>query len=1389
MATLRFPDYFDKLKWLQISKTLLSGRKMKGSAVLASYIMYCHYRYYSWVIALLGSCLIATGQSVSFTSLTSDQGLSQNTVLAIAQDNTGFIWLGTRYGLNRYDGYHVKTYTHDSSDSTSISNNYINSICYNPASGLWIGTEKGLNRFNPQKNRFDRIPLGNDSLTRAPVIDWIISDQNRIWVGSFKGLYVLTDLKKSQFKRADQLGILQENENKRVRRAFIDSRGGLWLTGDSGPGTVRINIRSGKYEKTVFTYRSDDPGSITDNFVTAFYEDATGAVWIGTLNGLNRFDPVTERITRFYADPADPHSIAHNSIRALESDPAGHLWIGTQDGISVMDPQTQRCTSYRYDAGNPESLSQNSIQSIFRDARGSMWAGTFYGGVNIAYNPALNASSWQHHYTFPAISSNIVSSIAVDAQQNLWIGTEGGGLNFVNRQTGQIRSYKSQPGITGNLASNLVKTVYIDRDQHLWIGTHGGKLNRFDPQSGTFQRYLDDLSVLNYRQSEIPALLEDQQGLFWVGTSGGLYLYHRNGTSLQPSRIQSILAPLRNQYVTALLEDRQQNVWIATLKGIWRFNRKTLSLTQPGFASPGELPKINCIGQDASGNIWLGLYYGGLAAYDKNQDLFRIHPVTRNLSNNNVLGILADQAGNLWLSTGNGLVKYNADKDAFRTYTASDGLPGNEFNKNACLKNAAGDLFFGGMKGLVTFDPAHIPENTDTAPVVFTGLKVLNETVTVKDNAGTLHTDINYISQLTLPYKDNTFSIEFALLNFIKPGKNIYAYKLQEVHRDWINAAIPVATFTNLSPGTYTLAIKGANNDGTWSLPRFLKIKVLPPYWATWWAYLLYIAAGVTILFFIVRFFYLRALLTKDHALHEMKLNFFTNISHEIRTHLTLIQAPIEQIEQENRQHPGLMRQLTHLKSSSHRLLQLVTELMDFRKAETAEMQLHIGRHDLIGFLIAIYESFEDLSLKRNIQLQFVHDDPEMFLFFDKTQMEKVLFNLLNNAFKFTPETGRIEIYAQNSEDSVMIHITDNGKGIAPEYLNKIFTNYFQVQDHPDKNTGYGIGLALSKSIITLHGGTLTATSTLPDKNTAGYTRFTISLQKGQAHFKDLEAVPGSPEIPVAEQPAGPQTALPDLHYEGSSRPCIVVAEDNESLRNLIEESLGEQYNVALCENGVSGWEVATRQIPDLVISDVMMPEMDGLVLCDKLKTDARTSHIPVVLLTAKSAQTDQIAGLTKGADVYLTKPFSIQVLQLTVKNLLAAREKMRQKFSNEFTIAPANTIIQSADKDFIDRLVQIIEEHLDDPGFGVDTLSVKVTMSQSVLYKKLRALTDMSVNDFIKSIRLKKAAQLLQLKTYSVNETSLMVGFYDRKYFSREFKKQFGLTPREYAKADPTAS
>lgn len=698
-------------------------------------------------------------------------------------------------------------------------------------------------------------------------------------------------------------------------------------------------------------------------------------------------------------------------------------------------------------------------------------------------------------------------------------------------------------------------------------------------------------------------------------------------------------------------------------------------------------------------------------------------------------------------------------------------------------------MFFGGINGLTSFFPAEIEKNNNTAPLVFTGLKIFNNKVEINDQHQVLKEDMSFTRQLVFKHNQNTFTLEFALLNFIKPGKNRYAYKLQGVHSEWTEVSSPAATFTNLTGGDYVFLVKGANNDGVWTEPVQLRISVLPPFWKTWWAYLLYAGLLALVLFFIVRFFYVRALLVRDKELHQVKLNFFTNISHEIRTHLTLIMAPVEKMERENRQHTVLSHQLKNIRDNVNRLLKLVNELMDFRKAETHHLPLHPARHDLISFLNPIYASFEELSLSKNIQLSFVHDAGELPLFFDREQMEKVIFNLMTNAFKFTPDGGRICLHVENSEKEVQIHVIDNGRGIAPEYLDKLFANYFQVNDSNTQNTGYGIGLALSKTIVELHKGSLTVESLASPEAAEQRTCFTITLLKGDHHFSEVQQPLSSrtghthlqktESVPVALPLASPGPAPGDRPFS------ILVAEDNAEIRKLIKDTLQGSYEITESEDGLRGWHTAIEQIPDLVISDVMMPDMDGFTLCGKLKTDERTSHIPVILLTAKSSQTDQVSGLTTGADIYLTKPFSTQVLELSVRNLLAARERMRQKFSKEFVLQPQNAVINTVDEQFLRKLITIIEEHMDNPEFGVEMLSEKIAMSQSVLYKKVKALTGLSVNDFAKSIRLKKAAQLLQQKQHTIYEVGYMVGFNDRKYFSREFKKQFGKTPSEFMQAE----
>ena len=1333
-----------------------------------------------------------TGQNIAFNHLTVENGLSHNAVLAIAQDSYGFMWYGTGNGLNRYDGHRFRIYKMTPEDSTSISSNNILSIYPDSKHTLWIGTSYGLNKYDPRKDVFERITgIGSQS------VNCIYEDKKaNLWIGTGSGLYLLTNRQRNTFRSFFASGSTNSIAGNMIRSIYEDHNGHLWI--GTNNGLTKLRLINGVYQYETFRHDPNDPGSLSANYITTIAEDSLQNLWIGTQNsGVNLYQSSPDGrnvngFVKFTHSISNPSGLINNSIRKIITDKAGKIWIGTQEGLSIIDPVSKSIHSYQHDAGNKKSLSQNSIHSLFEDANGSVWAGTYFGGVNITYSYTTSFTSLQNSENRSSISNNVISSVTEDEKHNLWIGTEGGGLNYFNRASGLFTVYKNILNDPASIGSNLIKVVYRDKDGNIWAGTHGGGLNLFDPDSKKFKRFLfkaNDAETLN---AEVISLLEDHAGRFWVSSTSGLKLFRRNKTALEPMAVNSLTGLVINNLTKALLEDSKKRIWIGTSSGLYVIVNNTIKEIHPGYP-------INCIQEDAKGNIWVGLYYGGVAMYDEKNNHFDQYTEKDGLPNSNVIGILEDDKNNLWLSTDNGLVKFNPAQKSFQTYTVSDGLAGNEFNYNSFFKDSKGEFFFGGYNGLTNFFPGKIETNKYAAPVVFTGLKLFNNPVDINGEDKLLKENISLTKNITFRYNQDVFSIEFALLNFIKSNKNKYAYKLEGFDKDWNEVTTTSATYTNLPSGSYTFLVKAANNDGVWSESAALKIKVLPPFWLTWWAYCLYALILASILFLVIRFFFLRALLKKEDELHQVKLNFFTNISHEIRTHLTLIMAPVDKMLENKKQDSFIRHQLGNVKTNANRLLKLVSELMDFRKAETKNLTLHIGRHDIVSFLYEIYTSFQDLSLSKNIKVSFVHDSENIAVYFDKEQLEKVFFNLLTNAFKFTPEGGRICMNLEQKENKIKVSVTDNGRGIAPQFMEKLFTNFFQVAEHGLQNTGYGIGLALSKNIVELHKGTITVESEPASPNKEGTTSFTVTLLTGNKHFEGTQHIQENITFQktVVPEPENPQQFASATILNGEIKDkqfSVLIAEDNDELREVIKETFENHYHIIQCENGLEAWETATEQIPDMIISDVMMPEMDGFTLCQQLKTDERTSHIPVILLTAKSSQSDQVSGLETGADIYITKPFGTKVLELSVRNLLSSREKMRQKFSHQIIAEPVpdkttaetveDSFVNSVDKEFLEKVMLLIEDHMDDPEFGVAMLAKKVAMSQPILYKKLKAVTDMSVNDFIKSLRLKKAAQLLHQKDLTVYEIAYAVGYNDRKYFSQEFKKQFGKTPSEFAGA-----
>lgn len=1330
-----------------------------------------------------------------FNKLNAENGLSQNSVLTIVQDHTGYMWLGTSYGLNRFDGRNFKVYQNDPAASGmsgqgSLSGNYILSSLSDSKHTLWFGTSHGLNRYLPETDSFESALAGKpgekDKLS-SNTVNCIFEDSRGIvWVGTGRGLHRLTDREHLRFRPYFAQKGKPSLAGDDIRCIFEDSQRRLWVGTASGLTRMEFGPKGIAYQ--VFSTEKKQ-GGLSDNFVTTVAEDKQKNIWVGTKHGgLNLLDNTMGSFTHYRKEDGS-NGLAHNNIRKIFADKAGKLWIATLEGLSILDPATRIFTIYQHEPETPTSLSQNSLYDIFQDASGSVWLGTYYNGVNIVYSHETPFKVYQAGKSRFSIHHNVVSAVVKDKTGNLWVGTEGGGFSYLDVRTGTAKNFRSGSGGVPGMTSNLVKAIVQDRRGDLWVGTHLGGLNYYNTARRTFSAYRNSADNPGSLSSDnVSAVFEDSRGRLWVGTDQkgvdmldkptGTFRHFNVGT---PSPFK-----LSGNFIRNFYEDSRHNLWIGTTEGlnVLRNDSSRIDWIKPRDETQNKrFPRIiNCVLEDARGTIWIGSYYGGLTRYDRASNTFINFSRKDGLPNDNVLGILDDERGNLWISTSNGLSRFDTVKRVFKNYTVADGLPGNEFIPNTHYKDASGEMFFGGLNGLVSFRPNTIETNDFAAPVVFTGLKLFNTPVLIGGPDELLQRDINLTREITFTHAQNIFTLDFALLNYIKPEKNAYAYRLEGFEKNWNYVKMSSATYTNLPPGTYTFAVKAANNDGIWSkTPSRLTIRILPPVWKTWWAYCLYVIVALGAVLLVTRYFYMTALFKREHELHQVKLNFFTNVSHEIRTHLTLIQGPVEGLMLARRDDEQVQANLALVRKNANRLLRLVSELMDFRKAETNHLALHVTRNDLVAFLRGVFQDFSFVSQHRNIESVFEYDTEDIPLYFDAGQMEKVIFNLLSNAYKFTHDGGKVCLKVTGEGDFVRIRIEDDGIGIAPQYLSKLFANFFQIYDHGKQNTGYGIGLALSKSIVELHKGDLAVESTMEQHNRKGRTCFTITLLKGNKHFapEQLEKL-----LTVAEDglPAETESLPVPVREPGGDKPVILLVEDNEEVRTFIAGSLADRYQIVQAENGEQGWAMATECIPELIISDVMMAEMDGLMLCTKLKTDERTSHIPVILLTAKASLNHQLSGLKTGADAYISKPFSIQLLELNVHNLLTSRRLMREKYSRQVTLQPRNVVIESLDEQFLARIVAITEDLMDNPDFGVPMLAEKIGMSQSVLYKKLKAVTDLSVNDFLKSIRLKRAAQLLQQQKMTIYEVAYAVGYDDRKYFSKEFKKQFGKTPTEYA-------
>ena len=1312
-------------------------------------------------LILLGSLSVNAQLAVS-THFSTEDGLVQNSVLSIAQDKQGFMWFGTENGLSRFDGLRWRNFKNILGTDKASSGALIRSLFWDKQNKLWMGTVFGLIIFDPLTEKFRQIKL---PYQKQPEVRRIMADRSgNIWATTIAGTVLIT----KEHKIIASPKTFDDGRNILCYTIYQATDGKIWC--GTNRGLFEVMVKAGRI--TLTRTAIELPVFLQKEAITSIKQDDSGRFWFGSYAaGLFLCDYQQGKFTQAQKQPVLPGGASHK-IRSIISLLDHRIGVATADGLFFFDIDHLSRIELNSRLGNEQTLHNSSIHSLFQQRSGTIWIGTYYSGLGLI-KPSL--TPFQHLSIGPTSSNlnhRVVSSICNRNPTELWIGTEGGGINILNQATKQITYLKNQQSNDQSISSNFIKTLFKDKDGNIWIGTFSGTLDVVNAGTNVIEHRLTG----SERATEINSIVEDKTNRLWMTSSNGLKVYKRRGTSLKEDGLMQQNA-LKSFIAGVAFQDTKKRLWFASGTKVMKVEGNTIRIYQLKYP-------VNTISEH-QGTIYLGLESHGLAEFNEKSGRFAPYQINSLIDKRSIMSIAFDRHNHIWLASDSGLLKLTPEKKIVTQYTKADGLISTNFAPNAKYEQD-NNLFFGTLDGLVYFDPDKIRNNTTKSNMVLTGMRIFDEPVEI--DSSVLSKSITYAKAIELSYNQNSLTFEFALLDFIKPKKNVFRYQLQGLSKGWTTSNLAEATFNNLSPGTYTLMVRGNNGSSNWMGPASLTIKILPPFWATWWAYTLYTLILTSIVFFVSRYFVLRTLLKREDELHQYKINFFTNVSHEIRTHLSLISPPIEQLVSDEQLGVKQKDKIMGVAGNARRLLTLVNELLDFRKTEDNRLTLSENVQDLLPILEDCLHMFSETAERKQINTLFEKEHLKpVFLLCDAFQLKKAIINLLANAYKFTQDGGIVELKINQTDNDITIIVEDNGRGISQSHLDKLFENYYQVADHGFQNTGYGIGLALSKAIVELHQGTITVNSQLETMNEHGLTSFTITLPKRQKDAYELqEAYHEESTLPngLADQ------LLPLSPTNDSPKPIILLAEDNLELATLLDDILNPHYQVMMSRNGKLAWEQAKRHMPDLIISDVTMPEMSGFDFCDRIKSNVATNHIPFILLTAKTQAEDVIAGLSHGADVYLTKPFSPQALLLQVNNLIIAIKNAQAHVSqlldkNSTPIDIFNQLSQTTlgteNQKFLNQLIAHIADSIENADFGVNELAKLMNMSTPILYKKIKAVSGSSVNDFIKRVRLKKAAELLETKLYTVYQVSYMVGFLDSRYFSKEFKKFFGKLPSEW--------
>lgn len=1361
-------------------------------------------------------------QSLSFRNYLVKDGLSNNDVNCMLEDRKGFIWLGTEDGLNRFDGYNFHVYRNISDDSTSLSSNSIWTIFEDTEGYIWIGTKSGeLNLYDPYKDSFTHWNINDDKFNENSITAISKDSRDDVWVGSYRnGLYKL-NIKTGEIKNWNYDPLNNNSLSNNFITAIVsDETGNLWISTYNGlnkfnfkkssskferiylsriidnlrteliwnlsfseydknllyicssNGLIQYHFKSDKYEVFNFFDRQDLQFSNSISSVAEQIVNGEKILWIATYAGLLRKDISNARTKRFISAELNLNGLINNNINRILVDRSGVLWIAQEQGLSCITAKSSKFNntllSEKYSA--IEQLKSKNIKSVCQTDDGRIW----FGDVNGIYS--FNPENGEYKITNVKIAANLnVWTLLPGNKNDIWIGTYGQGLKHLDISSGKIKDIKIESPTFKTSAFEYIKSLFLTEKNELWIGFWGGGIARLNTQNNSYKIWLNEPSNHNsLSYNDVWAIHQDRLGRMWVGTNGGginLFSENDGGIFRRLDYKYGSIKKMSSLSINCIYEDEdpvkdESVLWFGTSEG---------------------LLKIRVSNNPSNDDI---------SSLIKEVKLFTIKD---GLADNSVKSIVSDEKGNLWFGTNSGLTFYDSQTKTFYNFDKSDGLTGNEINLNSVIRTKDDAILFGSTEGVNLFYPSRIKKSIYNPNVVFTGFQIFNEEVIPGKNA-ILNQNIIFTKKIELEHSQNVFSFQFSALDYNSLRTIKYAYMMEGFDKNWIESYRRFVTYTNLNPGSYKFKVRATNSDGKWSdKTASIDLIIAPPWWRTIWAYLAYLIIIAFGLYLIRRTEVNRTRLRNELRFREIeaeklrdiekiKSRFFANLSHEFRTPLLLIKGPVEQLE--NNPKTDSANQVQLIKRNAEKLQTLIDQLLELSQLESDAIPVRASKENIISAVRGIFYSFQSFANKKNIKIIFDSALSELMLWFDRDKLEKILNNLLSNAFKFTGENGKIELVIkldyQSEEKNLIVIVKDSGIGIPSDKIDNIFKRFYQVDNASTRNyAGSGIGLSLVKELIDLHRWNITVSS----EEGIG-TEFRISIPTSDNYLDDDQKLDNGETISFAyKNNHAADLASDDIDKKDhtassisdSNKPTILIVEDSEDVRLYLTDILKENYNLSIAENGENGLKMVMDISPDLIISDVMMPQMDGIEFCKRVKSNWQTSHIPVILLTAKASSESKIEGLETGADDYLTKPFSYKELSVRIKNLLDQRRILKEKFGKDINFRPENISNNSADREFMEKLLSVVNKNLSEPLFDSERFAEAVFLSRSQLHRKIQAITGQSTGEFIRTARLKRAAEMIIEKKFSVTQIAYEVGFNSPSHFTKAFKQFFGCLPSEF--------